>query len=180
MLTPLSSLVWKFSTRSTHASASAAEIAICFTEVSCEVFSNSRSSSRIARSLRTMFWIFVRSSPFIFKAASFRQLWKFFNPYFFEEGTSVRNNRESQLEANPLRRSLPSVLFTVAVGRIVLRPILMVSWLVVALDWWCVCFDISGTRPCRASCLSGRSLIFASGEPQFSALISLRQRACYP
>jgi len=80
---PLSSLVRKFSTRSTHASASAAEIAICFTEASCEVFSNSRSSSKIACSLRTMFWTFVRSSSFIIKAASFRQLWKFFSLYVF-------------------------------------------------------------------------------------------------
>jgi hypothetical protein len=49
-------------------------------------------------------------------------------------------------------------------------PFLMVSWLVVVLDWWCVCFDIPGARPSRASRLSGGSLIFASGEPQFSQL----------
>jgi hypothetical protein len=38
------------------------------------------------------------------------------------------------------------------------------------LGWWCVCFDIPGARPSRASRLSGGSLIFASGEPQFSLL----------
>jgi hypothetical protein len=91
-----------------------------------------------------MFWIFVRSSPFIFKAASFRQLWKFFNPYFFDEGTSVRNNRESQFEANPLRRVCLQCFPQSRSAASFFGPFLMVSWLVVALDWWCVCFDISG------------------------------------
>ena len=102
-------------------------------------------------------------------------------PVQFLTMSLFRNSRESRFEANPLRRVCLQCFSQSRSAASFFGPFLMVSWLVVALDWWCVCFDICGTRPCRASCLSGGSLIFASGgEPQFSALISLRQRACYP
>ena len=103
--------------------------------------------------------------------------------------STSRNSRENRVGSNRASPSLPSVLLTVA-GRAPRSSahFLIVLWLVVVFDWWCVCFDItfppSRARTRQTRCLSGKNLIFASGKEVNEARSKFgrirRVRSCHP